>query len=391
MLLMTQLNLSPVSNSVNYLQLDSLTDIDQSSRGIGWPQYGTYDAIFTNPPFGVNLDGRNPNLSRFKCNLVGRNGTSGRVPSEVLFIEQCLNFLRPGGTLAIVVPKSVLTNRTLSVARKELGQLGYIYAAVSLPPETFAVTGTNATTYVLFIRKFEIGEDTSSPISVPLVEVQNVGFDNTGRSREGNQLSRVAGLLKEADQYTDQSQNHRIHLQLSKEETFVNFAVATTSRRKKMWHYKLDDYVEFATTGRTPARSDYSNQGLFLVKVGNLTGSGIRWVARERNFISGSAAEKIGQNPNLILRAGDILLTASAHSPIYIAKKVDVMVRVPDWIGGKASFVGETMMLRPRKGVDSYHLLAFLRQAPDHTRNTATYTRSNGTSSRKRPSFARSA
>ena len=96
MLLMTQLNLSPVSNSIHCLQLDSLTDIDDSSVRLGWPRFGTFDVIFTNPPFGVNLDGRNPKLSSFRCNFARRIGTTGRVPSEVLFIEQCLNFLKPG-------------------------------------------------------------------------------------------------------------------------------------------------------------------------------------------------------------------------------------------------------------------------------------------------------
>ena len=199
-------------------------------------------------------------------------------------------------------------------------------------------------------------------ISIPLIEVQNVGFDYTGRSKDGNELSGVANLLKQTDQSAGHPQNLRVLPQLSKEETFVDFAFSKALTRQTKGHHKLGDYVELATTGRTPARSDYSSEGLFLVKVGNLTGSGIRWLARERNFISGKAADKIRQNPKLMLRVGDILLTASAHSPIYIAKKVDVVARIPDWIGNEASLVGETMMLRPNQGVDSYHLLAFLRQ-----------------------------
>ena len=63
-----------------------------------------------------------------------------------------------------------------------------------------------------------------------------------------------------------------------------------------------------------------------------------------------------------MLKTGDILLTASAHSPVYIAKKVDIVTRIPDWVGCEASFVGEVMMLRPRPGVDVYALLAYLRQ-----------------------------
>ena len=99
----------------------------------------------------------------------------------------------------------------------------------------------------------------------------------------------------------------------------------------------------------------------FLVKVGNLTGHGINWKARERNFVSGADADHRRQNQHLMLDAGDILLTSSAHSPIYIARKVDIVSELPQWLRGEASFVGEVMRLRTKNGIDPYVLLAYLR------------------------------
>ena len=63
-----------------------------------------------------------------------------------------------------------------------------------------------------------------------------------------------------------------------------------------------------------------------------------------------------------MVKEGDILLTSSAHSVIYIAKKVDIVHKIPKWVGGHASVVGEVMLLRPdRQKIDPYALLAYLR------------------------------
>jgi type I restriction enzyme M protein len=64
----------------------------------------------------------------------------------------------------------------------------------------------------------------------------------------------------------------------------------------------------------------------------------------------------------MVLRANDLLLTASAHSPAYIAKKIDIVTQIPEWTGGKASYVGEVMLLRPDpEKIDPFVLLSFLR------------------------------
>ena len=72
--------------------------------------------------------------------------------------------------------------------------------------------------------------------------------------------------------------------------------------------------------------------------------------------------EKRKKGNVLMLREGDILLTAAAHSPIYIAKKVDIVDEIPTWLGREASFVGEVMLIRVRtEFINPYALLAYLR------------------------------
>ena len=252
MLMMTQLNMGTTNPSYRGAHLDSLFDIDGTDTCNELPKYNHFDAVFTNPPFGVTIDPRNQDISRYLCSKSA--GKRSRLPSEVLFIEQCLNFLKPGGTLAIILPKSVLTNRNLANARKELGQLGYIYAAVSLPPETFGAAGTQTTTYVLFIRKFDLQEDRSSPISIPLIHIHNVGFDNTGRLREGNQLPHIATTLRCPSAPVNGRLKHRELPPLDKNLTFSRFGDSAATTGQQGWQHNLSDYLEFATTGKTPSR-----------------------------------------------------------------------------------------------------------------------------------------
>ena len=327
-----------------------------------WPTTNFFDAIFTNPPFGVTLDNTSFDLRSFHTCRTREGYLTNRQQSEIIFIEQSLNYLKPGGVLAIVLPKSVVTNSTLQTAREALDKHGYIYAAVILPPETFATTGTQASTVVLFIRKYGSDEDRKEKVQIALANVTNVGYDSTGRARKDTQLTQLAQDLQSCLKSKSNVGICRILPEISKEDTFSEFGNLFAGRINTTSTAKLRDIVELVTNGRTPPRLSYTDEGLFVVKVGNLTGNGINWIARERNFISVDEKKKRQKNKQLMLRKGDILLTAAAHSPIYIAKKVDIVETVPDWVGGSASFVGEVMLIRPnQKLIDPYLLLAYLR------------------------------
>lgn len=327
-----------------------------------WPTANSFDVILTNPPFGVTLDNTSFDLRQFQTCRTKEGYLTNRQHSEIVFIEQSLNYLKPGGILAIVVPKSVVTNSTFQTARQALDRLGYIYAAVILPPETFATTGTQATTVVLFIRAYSYHDERKEHVHIALANVTNVGYDATGRARKDNQLVHLARDLQAC--ITSQSPVGicRLLPALSKDSTFSEFGNVLAGRTHTTQTTKLRDIVEVITNGRTPPRVCYTDTGLFVVKVGNLTGHGINWIARERNFVSVEEQEKRQKNTHLMLRKGDILLTAAAHSPLYIAKKVDVVEYVPEWVGGSASFVGEVMLIRPKHTlIDPYVLLAYLR------------------------------
>lgn len=188
------------------------------------------------------------------------------------------------------------------------------------------------------------------------MDVTNVGFDSTGRIRAGSQLAQAGQDLRESMKCGRAVGMAR---QVDVPRASSLSAIGGVSTRKPVGPSKrrLGDIVELAQTGRTPPRAAYTPEGVFTVKVGNLTGQGIDWAARERNFVAPHAVSKA-----LILEDGDILMTSSAHHPKYIAAKVDIVHSIPAFAGGRATFVGEVLRLRVNEdSMTAFELLGFLR------------------------------
>jgi len=358
MLLLADLNLGHFPKVTFKKQLtDSLRNTEKNNE---------FDIIFTNPPFGVSVDARNYDFNKYLSCKDGNDYPLKKQTSEIVFIERCLQKLKPGGTLAIVIPKSIATNNTLQVARTALSNYGYIYGVMSLPPETFASTGTQTTTIVLFAKKYKNENEKNEPINLALATINNVGFDSTGRKREGSLLPYFADVMNEAISAEKSYKFVELMRYATKAETFEKLSDVFIVKSKNKNDLLLGEISEFIGTGRTPARKDYSEEGNFLVKVGNLTGSGIKWEARDRNFISTEeTAKRQKAKKPLLLVKGDILLTSSAHSPVYIAKKSDIFTGIPSFLDTKhVSFVGEVMLVRvDTTKIDPYLLLAFLRSS----------------------------
>ncbi|MDI1229797.1 MAG: N-6 DNA methylase [Methylobacter sp.] len=127
-------------------------------------KYGRFDFIITNPPFGsavkltekAYLDTyafgqRDTSWLDLKNSGVKNRDTQS---TEVLFIEQCHQFLTAGGYLAIVLPDGVLTNSSLQYVRDRIEDWYRIVAVVSLPQTAFTATGAGVKSSVLFLRKY---------------------------------------------------------------------------------------------------------------------------------------------------------------------------------------------------------------------------------------------
>ena len=336
---------------------DSLRDF----AGSDFPPLGlspdSVDVILTNPPFGVTVTPDARTLEPFRTPRTGRHRRGSGIPSEILFTEFCLRMLRPGGRLGIVLPRSVITNERLGRLRRAIDQIGRLTEIVDLPPETFVSTGAGTTTVAAFFRK-HTPERVQREVQVRTCRIANVGFDTTGRHKDGSELPALARSLAEPNPTHEPTVT--IHGGIPQDETLQRAAALLFRHRGKAAGKQLRDFIALANTGRTPPRSAYAEGGPFILKVGNLTGRGIDWSPRERNFVSQDEGLRRSRSPGLGLRQGDILLTSSAHAARYIAKKVDILDRIPPGYEGP-TFVGELIRLRPADGVDPFVLLAALR------------------------------
>jgi len=114
-------------------------------------QYFDFDILMTNPPFAGSISEREI-LRQYR--LAEKNGkTVSKIGRDILFIERNLNFLKPGGRMAIVLPQGRLNNTNDLFIRNFLFSKARILAVVGLHPNTFKPhTGTK--TSVVFLQKY---------------------------------------------------------------------------------------------------------------------------------------------------------------------------------------------------------------------------------------------
>ena len=183
------LDLSVVGNfcfRIGFLQ--SLFSVNSLEEPTHWDnntqsqiQIGTFDIVVTNPPFGSRtpVDVQRI-LHQYEITNFGSLNPRNSLPPEQLFVERCLDFLRPDGYLGIVLPDSILSNPGLTWLREWIFKKAYIIASIDLPQETFEPhTGTQ--TSILILKKKSNQEvRTNEDYSIFMAIPGKVGHDKRG-------------------------------------------------------------------------------------------------------------------------------------------------------------------------------------------------------------------
>lgn len=147
---------------------------------------GRFDVILTNPPFGARIDkelkiteaDRFTDIEKIKAyeERYGKDNYDNALKqvndhigqpildlfqigkfsglTEVLFIERCLNLLKPGGRMGIVLPEGVLNNTNLQKVRDFVESKAKILLIVSIPQDVFMAAGATVKPSLLFFKKF---------------------------------------------------------------------------------------------------------------------------------------------------------------------------------------------------------------------------------------------
>lgn len=146
---------------------------------------GRFDVILTNPPFGARVDKDiriseadkftdeakikayvkrygeeyltalkqvNDHIGESLLDQFGVGKMCGL--TEVLFIDRCLNLLKPGGRLGIVLPEGVLNNTNLQNVREYFEERAKILLIVSIPQDVFMAAGATVKPSLMFFKRF---------------------------------------------------------------------------------------------------------------------------------------------------------------------------------------------------------------------------------------------
>lgn len=144
-----------------------------------------FDIILTNPPFGARVEKSlkiteadrytdkekiqkyrkkygeaytkalkqvNDNVDKSLLSLY-KTGRMSKL-TEVLFIERCLNLLKPGGRMGIVLPEGVLNTTNLQKVRDFVESKAKIILIASIPQDVFVASGATVKPSIMFFKKF---------------------------------------------------------------------------------------------------------------------------------------------------------------------------------------------------------------------------------------------
>jgi type I restriction enzyme M protein len=153
-------------------------------------RYFDFDVLLTNPPFAGDIkDSRIIHQYDIAKGSKGKWETS--VGRDILFIERNLEFLKPGGRAAIVLPQGRFNNSSDEEIRRWIAERTRILAVVGLHQNTFKPhTGTK--TSVLFVQTWD--EDRKSPTYNPKVQDYEVFLATSlkpGKDTSGEYIYRL--------------------------------------------------------------------------------------------------------------------------------------------------------------------------------------------------------
>jgi len=131
-----------------------------------------FDVLMANPPFAGDIK-QTDMLAPYELAHKANGKLESAVGRDLLFIERNLDFLRPGGRMAIVLPQGRFNNASDQRLREFIAERCRILAVVGLHPNTFKPhTGTK--TSVLIVQKWN--DDPKAGPLCPRVADYNIFF-----------------------------------------------------------------------------------------------------------------------------------------------------------------------------------------------------------------------
>ena len=172
------------NGKTNIFCANSLEDLDNFKLAID--QKEGFDLLLANPPFGAKINNPTslrlfdlghkwtPTIKGEKASYQKTNTLYNNQSAEILFIERCLDLLKEGGRMAIVLPNGNFENPSLEYLRYYIKLRTKLLAIINLPQETFIPFGTGVKTSLLFLQKDTPNQVKQYPIFFG--RIKNLGY-----------------------------------------------------------------------------------------------------------------------------------------------------------------------------------------------------------------------
>ncbi len=138
---------SRIEKSLKITQEDKLTDTNRIQK---------YQERYGKEVYDKAQSQINDNINKSLLGLYDTGKMS--TLTEVLFIERCLNLLKAGGRMGIVLPEGVLNNSNLQKVRDYVESRAKIILITSIPQDVFIASGATIKPSLLFLKKFTESE-----------------------------------------------------------------------------------------------------------------------------------------------------------------------------------------------------------------------------------------
>ena len=247
------------TNVIAFDGLDNLEAMRERSGNAGF-KANAFDFIITNPPFGskikfsekrylenYTLGKKGVDWVDAKLNNINlqRETVRDQQTTEVLFIEQCHRFLKPGGYLAMVIPDSILTNSSMQFVRDWIEEHWRLVAVVSLPQFAFAANGAGVKSSVLFLKKYNAATTVAIKATKTSIQDDLFGKNTQGQALE-DLIEEKKSTIKAGDLRIQEIENQLI-AKLDALEAQGNLTAADKKALKAQAKAEIADHKESDT------------------------------------------------------------------------------------------------------------------------------------------------
>lgn len=176
-----------------------------------FPALGEYDVVLTNPPFGsriVSAEGdvlqsfdlaRRWRRDRDTTEYTTTSVFQKQVPPQVLFLELCIDLLRPGGRLGIVVPESMISSQRYGYVVQYVRDRCHIEVVAGMPEALFKTSGrggTHTKTALLLLTRKKRDGAIRSRDRIFMAEAKWCGHDSRGRPIPYDDLPKIVSAFR---------------------------------------------------------------------------------------------------------------------------------------------------------------------------------------------------